>query len=75
MRHTYEIIDFQNKPPMDQAIQAIKEPCFEQEKGLVHNWRNHLPSELQESWHRLAPETRMAIYLICENMADNEEWD
>lgn len=41
----------------------------------VHDWRNHVPSEIKELWPQLSMETRLAIAFMAEEIASNEEWD
>lgn len=41
----------------------------------VHHWPNHVPDFLYEHWEELSDETRAAIWYICKDAANNEEWD
>ena len=42
--------------------------------GNVHNWRNHLGC-MKTFWPKLSEETRLAIFIVAEEAADNEEWE
>lgn len=41
----------------------------------VHDWRNHVPNELQDLWSELSMETRLAIAFMAEELANSEEWE
>lgn len=40
-----------------------------------HDWRNHVPDKLVEVWDNLPAAARLAVYLMAEWDAHNEEWD
>lgn len=56
-------------------LEEIEDPKWWLGKGGVHDWRNHVPGFLQEMWSQLQPETRLAIALVANEAANNEEWD
>jgi hypothetical protein len=43
--------------------------------GKVHDWRNHVPREVQEIWDKLEPLAKQAIYFMATEAAGREEWD
>lgn len=52
----------------------INNPEFENTRR-VHDWRSHVPDWAIKSWKHLSAETRVVIYVMCEELADKEEWD
>lgn len=45
------------------------------EGGRVHDWRSYVPDELEAMWPTLSPEVRMAVAVVAQIAASNEEWD
>ena len=43
--------------------------------GKVHDWRNHVPEEVQRIWRTFTPEQRVAIVNWADGLASAEEWD
>lgn len=43
--------------------------------SIVHDWRNHIPEEFIPIWSKLSTETRMALAIVAERLADREEWE
>lgn len=41
----------------------------------VHDWRNYVPDEIKEVWDNLTERERKLIFIMCEPIADREEWD
>lgn len=41
----------------------------------IYDWRNHLPDDLRAEWPRLATESRLVAFVICERDARLEDWD
>lgn len=41
----------------------------------VHDWRNHVPKDIKEMWYGLSFETKVIVYRMASEMADQEEWD
>lgn len=41
----------------------------------VHEWRRYIPQVLRENWKALTAEARIAVYLMAEEQANNEDWD
>lgn len=41
----------------------------------VHDWRNYVPECLRKAWPDLLEETRMAVALVCDDVASDEEWE
>lgn len=41
----------------------------------VHDWRNHVPEQVQEMWCTFSIKQREALYNWARNNAENEEWD
>lgn len=53
---------------------SIEDPHFA-EATRVHDWRNYVPGEIRTAWPHLSTETRMAVFLLAEEMAGREEWE
>lgn len=41
----------------------------------THDWRNHVPRYLQKQWKMLDDNSRLALYIMAERQAQDEEWD
>lgn len=41
----------------------------------IHNWHNYIPDDLQAVWAQLSEETRAALFVVAQLLADNEEWE
>jgi hypothetical protein len=44
-------------------------------KTLVHDWRNYVPKQWQDNWHKLTERERKIIAIMAQRQADIEEWD
>jgi hypothetical protein len=40
-----------------------------------HDWRTHVPNFIRKAWPRLSIETRICVFAIAHDEADQEEWD
>ena len=40
-----------------------------------HDWRNHVPEEIQKAWPLLDRTARMAIFIMAEDEAEDEYWE
>ena len=60
---------------MDYAaiFETLKNPEFGK-AGRVHDWRNHVPECIVDTWDTLALESRLIAYIVADNASDNEEW-
>lgn len=52
----------------------LTEPDFE-DTEKCHDWRNHVPGELQRIWSRLSQEARAAVFVCAQGAADSEDWN
>jgi len=52
----------------------INNPQFEK-TTKVHDWRNYVPYEWQESWCEFTERERKIIAVMAETQADKEDWD
>ncbi len=43
--------------------------------GRIHNWRTYVPTKLRKVWHHLGIETKVVIYIMAEDRANEEVWD
>ena len=43
--------------------------------GRVHNWRSHVPDEIQDVWDELSDEARGIVLIMAEELASAEEWE
>lgn len=50
------------------------DPCWKK-AGRVHDWRNHVPEEVQKAWATFSPEHRSLLVDWADGLADREEWD
>ena len=57
----------------EKTLCIIREPKFE-EAGKVHDWRNYISSELQDTWDGLSDTTKLIAYFMAEEQANREEW-
>lgn len=44
-------------------------------RGKVHNWRNHVPIEIQINWQALSDDEKLLVWFVCEESATREEWE
>lgn len=56
-------------------MENLRDVNFSEFFDKVHDWRNYVPEKYTETWLLLSDETRTAIYEICEDRANDEEWD
>lgn len=40
-----------------------------------HNWRKYVPEWMRPVWAQLPVMVRLCVAEVCEEIADNEEWD
>lgn len=43
--------------------------------GRVHDWRNHVPDDVQELWATFTREQRGALVRWANELSDNEKWE
>lgn len=43
--------------------------------GKVHDWRNHVPENVQAMWSTFKIEQRCALVEWAESLASQEHWD
>lgn len=58
----------------DSQRERIDYPNFE-DKSVVQNWRNYIPTYFKNNWYLLTREARASAIIMSELMADSEEWD
>ena len=66
--------DFALPPDWEEISQKIEKTDFDS-GGRVHNWRNHIPSPLADIWGSLSAETRACLYVMAEELSNDEHWD
>lgn len=59
---------------MRQLLAMLESPKWS-EAAKVHDWRNHVPACVRDSWARLSLESRLIATLMAEGSAYREEWD
>lgn len=67
-----EYVHYQSGP-CQETLDEIWVGDFENTRR-VHDWRNHAFG-LRDIWHSLSMEAKIAVYLVAEEAASNEEWD
>ena len=55
-------------------IENLQDDTF-RHKTKVHDWRNHVPEEIEENWKMFDYRDRKLIAFITQSFADKEEWD
>lgn len=50
-------------------------PEWNSETTRVHDWRNYVGENVRRIWPALSYDTRLAIALDAQEMADREEWE
>lgn len=56
------------------ALASIANPRWA-EATKVHDWRNHVPEEVQDLWPTFSEAQKRALYRWADNLASNEEWE
>lgn len=52
----------------------VNNPQFKKSEK-VHDWRNHVPQEIESAWGQLTLRERILVAFMAEKQAANEEWD
>lgn len=55
-------------------LETIANPKWD-EGSHVHNWRTHVDDEVVDAWEHINTAGRLAILLMAQRLASNEEWD
>jgi hypothetical protein len=63
-----------NREAWNYPLARLNDPQWDK-AGLVHDWRNHVQPHFAEDWHSMALETRLAIFLVADHAAGEEQWD
>jgi hypothetical protein len=69
-----DIIEKLFKETNDTSFHKFENQDFE-DVGKVHDWRNYAPEEIVNVWDKLTDREKKLIFIMCETMADREEWD
>lgn len=67
-----EALDLWMATDWDRSL--IDNPDWEN-RGRVHDWRNHVPYGLMKFWGRLSDETKFVVFALAIEEAHNEVWD
>lgn len=61
----------------DHFADQVRDPAPEwnSDGQRVHDWRNYVGENVQRLWPKLSYETRLAIALDAQDLADREDWD
>lgn len=61
----------------EMVLVRLENPRWEQAGYLepCHNWRHHVPEDVQDMWDELPIEARMVALLMAEEQASQEEWE
>ena len=59
---------------LDDLVAELYNPQFEK-AGKVHDWRNYVPTKVQEIWKILSLRERIIVYIMARQQAFDEEWD
>lgn len=43
--------------------------------GRVHNWKNYVPDDLKDIWHKFSKEQLIVLVETFDTIASNEEWE
>jgi hypothetical protein len=57
-----------------EILASISGPNWEA-RNRIHDWRNHVPSELRGLWFRLSFDARIVAMLFAMALADDEVWE
>lgn len=60
--------------PQDFITRAAFNPEWDK-ATKVHDWRNHVPENVQAMWGTFMIEQRMALVEWAESLASQEHWD
>ena len=59
---------------MRTALVDIKVPHWER-RSRVHDWRNYIPTFMQETWDEIPRAVQLYAYLKAQDDAHDERWD
>ena len=45
------------------------------EPAYIHDYERYIPDMFKEHWGEISTETKVALFVVAEEMASNEEWD
>ena len=54
---------------------AVNHPDWEPPVQFVHDWERYVPESMVANWTDFDLSTRMAIFIVTNVMAENENWD
>jgi len=43
--------------------------------GKVHNWKNYATDYVKKNWHNFDMPAKLAIWSVCQDASDMEDWD
>ena len=52
----------------------LNNPDFEN-RCIVHDWRNYVPENWMDKWHKFTDREKIIIAVMAETIANKEEWD
>lgn len=67
MREAWRKVSAGNhEPPLDAEFEKATK---------VHDWRNHIPSEIQTLWPTLTDREKQLLIFVADKAASAEDWD
>ncbi len=59
---------------IDQDWSEIAVPPWDECKR-THDWKNYVPESICEVWDTLPIEAKLVCYILCKQLASNEDWE
>jgi hypothetical protein len=58
----------------DEILAEIDDPQWN-DTSRMYDWRNHVHNTMRQIWSDLTVEARLAVYVVSERHAAEEDWD
>lgn len=76
MAGDFEIMEYYWKLQEDKPLtpETLSDEQF-RDLRTCHDWRNYVPDLIKDNWEELCFNGKVAVYMMAEEQAHNEEWE
>ena len=75
MMTTNNLVDRLSSLPASGLPDDLASPEWFRPFEDCHDWKSHIPGELRRLWAELSHESRLALFVVAQKLADDEEWE